>query len=214
MSTAYLQRFGCTTALAFALGLLLPIGPLWAGATQADLQRCASIIEGGARLACFDELVSEPVPATQPEPEAPVRNQPSLEQQLAAEQQKARQLQTELEETRRAQRASKAALLAPSQEMLLAAFGAEQLPAHERPPIPEQQLAEIEAVVSELSVIQNGWIRVRLDNGQVWQQNSAGRALRLRSGPEQKVVIKRGWLSSYRLRNPDNNIFITVERIK
>ena len=75
-------------------------------------------------------------------------------------------------------------------------------------------MAEIEAVVSELSVIQNGWIRVRLDNGQVWQQTSTGRDLRLRSGPEQKVVIKRGWLSSYRLRNPNNNIFITVERIK
>lgn len=218
MSSAYLHRFGPTAVLSVSLSLMMPAGMLWAGVTQAELQRCAGLADDSARLDCFDMLVSKSASATAAE--SPTQDQPNLERQLAAEQQKAQRLQEELEAARlerlEDEEARTNALLNPSQEMMLAAFGAENLPPHQQPPLPAKKIDQIEAGVLGITRLNNGWIQVRLDNGQSWEQISSARDLGLREDSRQTVIIKRGWLSDtrYSMRNPANNHIIPVQRIE
>ena len=56
---------------------------------------------------------------------------------------------------------------------------------------------QLTAKVTELATLAHGELLLTLDNGQMWQQKTADRALRVKVGDQ--VTIKRGSLNSFLL---------------
>lgn len=193
-------------------GLLLT--PLGAGAAPlADgLRDCRQIADDAQRLHCYDALRS--ADQTDPAPE------PSADAELAEQQRKLAAERADLAAQREALAAdrrshaerAREALANPDRDMLIAAFGAENLPDERRPPIPGKRLDSYEATVSRISNWRRDQLLIRLDNGQLWRQTDYSH-LELDPGETgQRVILDRGWLGSYWLINADNELRARVLR--
>jgi hypothetical protein len=76
----------------------------------------------------------------------------------------------------------------------------------------EQQSDQVTAKITELATLPHGQLLLTLDNGQVWQQKTADRALRLEVGDQ--VTVKRATLGSFLLTAEGNNGAMRVQRVK
>lgn len=158
---------------------------------QDGLQRCRSLTDGAARLACYDALADAvrapapaPVPAAQPG-------------SVAAPAPTARVAPPAV--------ASTAAPVAATARVGEAAFG---LPEAKRPDA-------VDSVTSTVGPTFSGWgpnSRIRLANGQIWQVVD-GTSVSLPEG-SRKVSVKRGALSSYYLDFEGLNTSPRVRRVE
>jgi hypothetical protein len=76
----------------------------------------------------------------------------------------------------------------------------------------EQGGEELTAKVTELSSLPNGGLVLTLDNGQIWQQKTADRAMHVKVGDQ--VTIKRGVLNSFLLTSDTNKGSMRVARVR
>jgi len=76
----------------------------------------------------------------------------------------------------------------------------------------EQGAEELTAKVTELSSLPNGGLVLTLDNGQIWQQKTADRAMHVKVGDQ--VTIKRGVLNSFLLTSDTNKGSMRVARVR
>lgn len=76
----------------------------------------------------------------------------------------------------------------------------------------QQGFEQLNAKVAELSTLPHGELQLTLDNGQVWQQKSADRALRLKVGDQ--VTIKRALMNSFLLTSESVKGSMRVARVK
>jgi hypothetical protein len=76
----------------------------------------------------------------------------------------------------------------------------------------EQGSEELKAKVAEVSTLPNGGLVLTLDNGQVWQQKTADRGMRIKVGDP--VTIKRAVLNSFLLTSDNNKGSMRVARVK
>ncbi|WP_440875063.1 hypothetical protein [Thalassotalea sp. PLHSN55] len=74
-----------------------------------------------------------------------------------------------------------------------------------------QGLDQLELTIASIKKNSYGQYRLVSENNQVWQQKDSSH-LKLRVGD--KVIIKRGALSSFYLKKPESNRSIKVKRIK
>lgn len=200
-------RPSCSSSTSATLIALLLAATPAAGSPLGDAVRtCQAIEADDRRLACFDAL--EPVPDEAPESEAVSERQALAAEraELAAQREAlAADRRTDAERTREA-------LENPGRELMIAAFGAENLPEDRRPPIPSKKLDRFEARVAEVSHYRHDQLLIRLDNGQLWRQTDYGN-LELEPGDRgQRVILDRGWLGSYWMINADNQLRMRVLR--
>ncbi len=183
-----------------ACGLLCGVAFVAAHAAEPGLAeqiaRCAAIAQDDARLKCYDSLATPDAEASS----APVPPPAAGDADAAA---------------LAAERALAERLANPSRAMMIAAFGAEDLPPEAQPLMPQKQIESFEARVVAVRRFGRGWEIFELDNGQVWQQSSSGRSLGLDldQGP-QPVRLERGIWGSYRIFNPANNRRLSVRRVR
>jgi len=78
--------------------------------------------------------------------------------------------------------------------------------------IEQQEFEQLTAKVTELETLPNGGMMLTLDNGQIWQQKTADRAIRVKVGDQ--VTIKRGALSSFLLTSATNKGSMRVARVR
>ena len=76
----------------------------------------------------------------------------------------------------------------------------------------EQQSDELTAKVAALETLPHGELVLTLDNGQMWQQKTADRPLRVKVGDQ--VTIKHGVLNSVLLTSESTNGSMRVSRVK
>jgi hypothetical protein len=76
----------------------------------------------------------------------------------------------------------------------------------------EQGSEQLTAKVTEVETLPNGGLVLTLDNGQMWQQKTADRGLRVKVGDQ--ITIKRGVLNSFLLTSASNNGSMRVARVK
>jgi hypothetical protein len=76
----------------------------------------------------------------------------------------------------------------------------------------EQGSEELTAKVTEVATLPNGGLMLTLDNGQVWQQKTADRGIRVKVGDQ--ITIKRGVLNSFLLTSDANKGSMRVARVK
>jgi hypothetical protein len=76
----------------------------------------------------------------------------------------------------------------------------------------EQGSEQLTAKVTEVTTQPNGGLMLTLDNGQIWQQKTADRAIRVRVGDQ--ITIKRGVLNSFLLTSDSNKGSMRVARVK
>ena len=94
------------------------------------------------------------------------------------------------------------------------AFGAEQLHAANRPPLPEQQLEQLAMHIVKVRTDAHGKYIVELENGQFWHQK---RDARIYFGARElplNSVISRNFMGGYRLTLMKRNQSMFVERIR
>jgi len=75
-----------------------------------------------------------------------------------------------------------------------------------------QESEQLTAKVTAVSALPNGGMALTLDNGQVWQQKTADRGMRVKVGDQ--VTIKRGVLNSFLLTSDTNKGSMRVARVK
>lgn len=75
-----------------------------------------------------------------------------------------------------------------------------------------QEFEQMTAKVSELGTLPRGELLLTLDNGQVWQQKSGDRAMRIKVGDD--VTIHRASLGSFLLTSQAANGSMRVTRVK
>lgn len=75
-----------------------------------------------------------------------------------------------------------------------------------------QQFEQLTAKVSELGTLAHGELLLTLDNGQVWQQKSGERAMRIKVGDD--VTIRRASLGSFLLTSGVAKGSMRVTRVK
>jgi hypothetical protein len=164
----------------------------WATAAETlppSLRACMSESDAGKRLACFDResarLTNESAPAaaTQPPRAAP----PAAAKAAPAAATSA---------TTAATTAAAAAEKSPEEKFgyrgNIARADIDKKEEEER-----REAEQLTATVTELSTMAHGGLVLTLDNGQVWQQKTSDRAIRLKVGDQ--VAIKRGSLNSFLL---------------
>jgi hypothetical protein len=71
---------------------------------------------------------------------------------------------------------------------------------------------QLTARITEIATLPHGEVRLTLDNGQIWQQNSGERGLRVRVGDE--VTIRRASLGSFLLSSSGVKGVTRVARVK
>ena len=76
----------------------------------------------------------------------------------------------------------------------------------------QQSFEQLTAKVAELSTLPHGELQLTLDNGQIWQQKTADRPLRLKVGDQ--VTIKRAMMSSFLLTSDAVKGSMRVARVK
>jgi hypothetical protein len=76
----------------------------------------------------------------------------------------------------------------------------------------EQGFEQLTAKVTEVEKLPAGGLVLTLDNGQMWQQKTADRGIRVKVGDQ--VTIKRGVLNSFLLTSASNNGSMRVARVK
>jgi hypothetical protein len=83
---------------------------------------------------------------------------------------------------------------------------------HDQKRAEEQQSDQLTAKITELATLARGELLLTLDNGQMWQQKTADRALRVKVGDQ--VTIKRATLGSFLLTAEGNKGAMRVSRVK
>jgi hypothetical protein len=159
----------------------------------AQLKRCASLVDAGARLACYDTLAGVAAPSAATAQAAP---SPSAGGSAGA-----------IPSSGAA--AAPVAATNPSAAPSVADFGVRNGPLQaERDPVREKTML---AVVSAVSFRGRGELVVRLDNGQVWRQiQPSDYPLK----PGDHVEIDVAALGSYRLWTPSTRRATKVTRIQ
>ena len=76
----------------------------------------------------------------------------------------------------------------------------------------EQEFEALTAKVAEVTTLAHGELLLTLDNGQMWQQKTSDRALRVKTGDQ--VTIKRGVLNSFLLTSDATKGSMRVQRVK
>ena len=197
---------------------LLVLLPLTTAAADlaAGLNQCATLSDGGQRLACFDQLAASVAPAATIAPAptpaavvaAPVAAAAVVATASSADQSPAAQSAT----------AATAAIAAVAPEPVVAAATA-SAPAAPAPSAserfglelqqaPADQLEQIQAsVVKRKKDLYGKWV-ITLDNGQVWKQSESA-SFRF---PSEQVTIERGVLGAFYLRVDGQSKSIKVKR--
>jgi hypothetical protein len=183
-------------SVAMVMGLAAAQTPAQASSSNslaAQLKRCASLVDAGARLACYDALAGAAAPSAAtaqaaPSPSASGSVRPIPSSSAAA--------------------APVAAPVAPAAPNFTD-FGVRNGPLQaERDPVREKTML---AVVSAVSFRERGELVVRLDNGQVWRQiQPSDYPLK----PGDHVEIDVAALGSYRLWTPSTRRATKVTRIQ
>jgi hypothetical protein len=83
---------------------------------------------------------------------------------------------------------------------------------HDKKKAQEQQSDQLTAKITELATLVRGELLLTLDNGQMWQQKTADRALRVKVGDQ--VTIKRATLGSFLLTAEGNSGAMRVSRVR
>lgn len=193
------------TLAACAAILILPAGSAFAGQAEDVLfavQKCASITDDKARLACYDEMAPHVRDALARPPAPEEASHPPTE-----------------EEQKSWFGFDLSGLFgsSPAQQTTPQKFGSENLP--ETQAKVEAAQAEVDSItagVSDYAFTPFGKFIVFLDNGQVWRQmqGDADRAYFEREPKDNKVTIKRGLLGSYNMLINDSSKVYKVTRVK
>lgn len=154
-----------------------------ASAQIEGFKACATIADGGKRLACYDSALAAA------DGDAAAR---------LAEQRRAAELA--------AAKAAAEAKARQEQEQL-AAFGSESTPKGEK--AREEAIKQISATITEIASGVTGLV-ITLDNGQVWRQTESRALPPVRAGDT--VTIRRGLLGSYRMTFERQQRTIPVKR--
>jgi hypothetical protein len=83
---------------------------------------------------------------------------------------------------------------------------------HDKKKAEEQQSDQLAAKITELATLPRGELLLTLDNGQMWQQKTADRALRVKVGDQ--VTIKRATLGSFLLTAEGHSGAMRVSRVR
>lgn len=174
-------------------GLCACASAVAAEALPPSLRACMSESDPTQRLACFDresaQLAQESAPVARRADPPPASAAPAA--------------------------AATAATAAP---VIAAPTAAAPAPSAEdkfgvRGSIDKKEAEEkLTAKVSELGTMPHGELRLTLDNGQVWQQKSGDRAMRIKVGDD--VTIRRASLGSFLLTSAAANGSMRVARVK
>lgn len=166
------------------IGVSVCGGTVAAETLPSGMRACMSESDAGKRLACFDResarLSKESAPAARQAatPVPPVPTPPAA-----------------------ASAAASTAATAAAEKSPIDKFGYRGNMARadvDRREEEERRAAEeLKATITELSTMAHGELVLTLDNGQMWQQKTSDRALRLNVGDQ--VTIKRGSLASFLL---------------
>jgi len=179
-------------AVVLAAGFLLLAAraPAWAAsAAQRKGEACAAIDDPTARLACFDAAFPRGSRAAAPRAPAPVTaaTPPTATVPAAP-----------------AAAAPTASAARPQPRPLTEAqkFGlsAQQREALERKPDTPPPVKSTTAIVKSVRKLPSGYLRIELDNDQVWQQIETDPNVWLEPG--EQVTIRRASLGSYLLDTP------------
>jgi hypothetical protein len=166
------------------------------------LQRCASVTEDKARLACYDALVRPVQEALAKPPEPQEASHPPTK-----EEQKSWfgfNLSGLFDAT-------------PSQQTTPQQFGSERLPStQQKIETAKEEVDSITAGVTDYAFTPFGKFIVFLDNGQVWRQlqGDSDHAQFRKNASDNKVTIERGLIGSYNLSVNDSTRVFKVERVK
>jgi hypothetical protein len=183
-----------------------------AGAASADpaddlvagLQKCASVTDDRARLACYDALAPHAQAALASAPPPPDESHPPTKEQ---------------EQSWFGLDVAGMFNSSPPQQITPQQFGSDRLPStHAKEDVAKVELDSISVGVSEYAFTPFGKFIVFLDNGQVWRQIPADTedALSLfhKRPTDNKVTIERGLIGSYNLTINDSSREFKVTRIK
>jgi hypothetical protein len=186
-------------SVAIVMGLAAAQTPAQASSSNslaAQLKRCASLVDAGPRLACYDALAGAAAPSASTAQAAPSPSTSGSSGAIPAS------------------GAAAAPVAAPAAPATPAApnftdFGVRNGPLQaERDPVREKTML---AVVSAVSFRGRGELVVRLDNGQVWRQiQPSDYPLK----PGDHVEIDVAALGSYRLWTPSTRRATKVTRIQ
>jgi hypothetical protein len=173
-----------------------------ADALPPSLRACMKETDSARRLACFDHesavLAGESAPVARqvdPAPARPASTAPAPTAPVAS-----------------AAGAAAAAATTPSTEDKFGYRGNMARADLDQKKAAEQQSEQLTAKVVELSTLARGELLLTLDNGQMWQQKTADRALRVKVGDQ--VIIRRATLGSFLLTVEGNNGSMRVSRVK
>jgi hypothetical protein len=183
-------------SVAIVMGLAAAQTPAQASSSNslaAQLKRCASLVDAGPRLACYDALAGAAAPSAATAQAAPSPSASGSSGAIPASGAAAAPV------------AAPAAPAAPN----FTDFGVRNGPLQaERDPVREKTML---AVVSAVSFRDRGELVVRLDNGQVWRQiQPSDYPLK----PGDHVEIDVAALGSYRLWTPSTRRATKVTRIQ
>jgi hypothetical protein len=167
-----------------------------ADALPPSLRACMQVTDAGRRLACFDResalLAGDNAPVARQAEPAPAR--PAAPAPAAPV-------------------ASAAATAAATGQSAEDKFGYRgNMARAELDRKAEQQPDELTAKVAELETLPHGELLLTLDNGQMWQQKTAERPLRVKVGDQ--ITIKHGALNSFLLTSESTNGSMRVSRVK
>jgi hypothetical protein len=172
-----------------------------ADALPPSLRACMKESDATRRLACFDResavLAGEPAPVARQVEPAPARPAATAAAAPAAS------------------AAATAGAAAASTQSATDKFGYRGNMARadlDKQKEAEQGGEELTAKVTALEKLPNGGMVLTLDNGQMWQQKTADRAIRVKVGDQ--VTIKRGVLNSFLLTSDTNKGSMRVARVK
>jgi hypothetical protein len=183
-------------SVAMVIGLAAAKTPAQASSSNplaAQLKRCASLIDAGARLACYDALAGVAAPSKAAAQAAPSSSASGSAGAIP---------------TPSAAAAPVAAPVAPAAPNFTD-FGVRNGPLQaERDPVREKTML---AVVSAVSFRARGELVVRLDNGQVWRQIQPS-DYPLKAGDHVEIDVAA--LGSYRLWTPSTRRATKVTRIQ
>ena len=170
-------------------------------AAATDLVACRAISEDAARLACYDaiELAGQQSPAARNVPAAIAAKRPLPPVAASPAPSQA--------PNRVASPEPMAAATSPQPDEASADdFGRELV-------LDDDATNELVARIAGPFSGWSGNTRFVLDNGQIWQQDETGK-LNYKGPDNPQVTIKRGFMSSYRLKIEGRNTRIKVKRVK
>jgi hypothetical protein len=199
-------------ALAWIAAVSCQIGTAWADPNDdaiAGLQRCKSVGDDKARLACYDSLATPTQTAAAQSPETAQSPPASSFGQTAP---------TKAEE-KSWFGFDMSGLFgsSPSQQTTPQQFGSEKLPStRAREEAASTELDQISARVTNYAYTPFGKFIVFLDNGQIWKQieGDSGQAVFHKTPTDNTVVIARGLIGSYNLYVNGSSATFKVDRIK